>query len=123
MRFFQINADKRRRNRRILQVISHSEGGYILADRGYSTSAGIQHVEKFGGYLTVRGNTGALHFEEKSAKPFDLLSSVESIKQAGKTEVWTAYIKTSSLPIQGRICAIRKTDEAIEEADHEDCTT
>ena len=38
-------------------------GDYILADRGYATGAGIQYVEKAGGYVTVRVNTGALRFQ------------------------------------------------------------
>ncbi|MCY4160031.1 MAG: hypothetical protein OXF48_10505, partial [Bacteroidetes bacterium] len=82
---------------------------HILADRGYSTSAGIAHVEKFGGYVTVRVNTGALQFEIKPGGLFDLLSSAESIKQTGETGVWTTFVKTSSPPIQGRIFVLRKT--------------
>ena len=68
-----------------------------------------------GGYLTLRVHTGTLSFETPSGKPFDLLAAVESIKQAGTTGVWTAYAKTSP-PIQGCLCALRKTEEAIQEA-------
>ena len=89
---------------------------YILADRGYSTVLGLQHIQASGGYVTVRVNTGALQFETKPGQPFDLLASVESLQPTGKTGSWTAFIKSSS-PIQGRICALRKTDEAIQDAE------
>ncbi len=90
-------------------------GDYILADRGYATGSGIQHVETAGGYVTVRVNTGALRFETESGQPFDLLASVESLQQAGAVGVWSAAVKAET-PVKGRICALRKTDEAIEEA-------
>ncbi len=90
-------------------------GDYILADRGYATGTGIQHVTTAGGYVTVRVNTGALHFEKASGQPFDLLSSVETLQQAGAVGVWSAAVKAET-PVAGRICALRKTEEAIEEA-------
>ena len=117
--FFKLTATKGEETGESFKQFPIKKGDYILADRGYSTSSGIQHVEKFGGYVTVRVNTGALYFEIKPGTPFDLLSSVESIKQAGETGVWTAFVKPSSdSAIQGRICALRKTDEAIEEAEN-----
>lgn len=68
-----------------------------------------------GGYLTLRIHTGTLSFETQPGKSWDLLAAIESIKQAGTTGVWTAYAKTSP-PIQGCLCALRKTHEAIQEA-------
>ena len=81
-------------------------GDYILADRGYATGAGIQYVEKAGGYVTVRVNTGALRFRAESGQPFDLLASVESLQQAGAVGVWE-----SSSPTRARerphLCATK----------------
>ena len=48
-------------------------GDYVLADRGYSTAAGIGYLAQAGGWVTVRVNTGALAFQEADAEPFDLL--------------------------------------------------
>ncbi len=90
-------------------------GDYILADRGYATGAGIEHVTTAGGYVTVRVNTGALRFQKASGQPFDLLSSVETLQQAGAVGFWAAAVKAET-PVVGRICALRKTEEAIEDA-------
>ena len=90
-------------------------GDYVLADRGYSTGVGIQHVATAGGYVTVRVNTGSLLLETADGQAFDLLESVESLRQAGPVGVWTARTVTKTgPPVTGRICAVRKTDEAIE---------
>ncbi len=92
-------------------------GDYVLAGRGYSTGVGIRHVAAAGGYVTVRANTGSLVLETTAGKEFDLLSSVESVSQAGPVGVWTARTTAKpGPPVAGRICALRKTDEAIEVA-------
>ena len=90
-------------------------GDCILADHGYAADAGIAHVQSRRGYVTVRVNPGALRFETNSGQPFDLLASVESLQQSGAVGVWKAAVKASA-PLKGRICALRKTDEAMEEA-------
>ena len=63
----------------------------------------------------MRVNTGSLRFATESGAPFDLLASVESIRKAGAVGVWSAATKARS-SVLGRICALRKTDEACEEA-------
>lgn len=88
---------------------------YVLADRGYSTGVGIQHVAAAGGYVTVRVNTGSLLLETADGQAFDLLEAVESLRQAGPVGVWpTRTLANTGPPVTGRVCALRKTDEAIE---------
>ena len=90
-------------------------GDYVLADRGYSTAVGIQHVAAAGGHVIVRVNTGSLVLEEAAGGPFDLLASVETLRQPGPVGVWqTRAVAKTGAPVAGRICALRKTDEAIE---------
>jgi len=82
--FFNLTAMKGKGTGESLKQFPIRSDDYILVDRGYATTLGIQHVEASGGYVTVRVNTGALQFETKPGQSFDLLASVESIKQAGK---------------------------------------
>ena len=92
-------------------------GDYVLAGLGYSTGVGIRHVAAAGGYVTVRANTGSLMLETTAGGEFNLLASVESVRQAGPVGVWTARTTAKpGPPVAGRICALRKTDEAIEVA-------
>ena len=90
-------------------------GDYILADRGYSTGSGVKYVSKAGGYVTIRVNTGILHFEIKPDVPFNLLASVETVTKLGEIGEWDVQIPGRS-PVSGRICVLRKTEEAAQKA-------
>ena len=90
-------------------------GDYVLADRGYSTALGLQHVLVGGRYVTVRVNTGSLVLAAPDGAPFDLLAYVASLRQPGLGGVWQAPEVAASGPaVQGRSCTLRKTDEAIQ---------
>ena len=88
-------------------------GDFVLGDRGYSTARGIAHVASAGGRVTVRVNTGSLVFSGLDGKPFDLLSAVSSLDRAGAPRAWRVETAGDSAPVQGRLCAVRKSDTAI----------
>ena len=89
------------------------EGDFILADRGYSTAVGIHHVVSTGGYVTVRVNTGSLPLQTPRGEPFDLLAAVTGVKRAGNTRSWSVAVAKDSTTVTGRVCVLRKTEEAI----------
>jgi hypothetical protein len=92
-------------------------GDYVLADRGYSTPVGIQHVAAAGGHVTVRVNTGSLALEAADGQPFDLLQAVETLQQPGPAGQWSVRtVADTGVPVAGRVCALRKTEEAIQAA-------
>ena len=113
--FFKLTSTKERGTAESLKQFPIQAGDYILADRGYATTYGIQHVARAGGYLTVRVNTGALSFVTESDKPFDLLAAVESVEHIGDFGVWPVKVPTDP-PVLGRLCALRKTEEATRKA-------
>ena len=89
-------------------------GDHILADRGYSTGSGIRHVVSEGGCVTVRVNTGSLVLETPEGVPFDLPAAVESLTRAGSIGSWQVKVAVKDdVAVPGRICALRKTKEAI----------
>ena len=90
------------------------QGDYVLADRGYSTAAGIGHVAQAGGWVTVRVNTGALVFQEPDGGGFDLLGKVSRLESPLTARSWSAQVVSpQQLRVSGRVCAIRKTEESI----------
>ena len=89
------------------------ESDFILADRGYSTAIGIHHVVSTGGYVTVRVNTGALPLQTPQGKPFDLLAAVARLRRAGNAKSWQVAVAKDNTTVTGRVCALRKTEEAI----------
>lgn len=63
--------------------------------------------------MTVRVNTGALPLQTIRGKPLDLLSVVPSLKRVGMVGEWPARIETpQGETVAGRVCAVRKTQEA-----------
>lgn len=93
------------------------DGDHILADRGYSSAAGLHHVVSAGGQVTVRVNTGTLSFQTTAGKPFDLLGVLGSLKRAGTVGSWSVQtVARGGASVRGRVCAIRKTREAAEMA-------
>ncbi len=89
-------------------------GDYLLADRGYSTAAGLRHVAQAGAFATVRVNTRSLPLGTPQGAPFDLLAAVRGLRRAGQLGCWpVAALDGREHPVVGRVCALRKTAEAI----------
>jgi hypothetical protein len=91
-------------------------GDYIIADRGYSSARGMEYIASQGAYAIVRLNPHAVRLETMSGKAFDLLKKLKTgMSRAGNIKSWQACACDSDGgTAQGRICAIRKSREAIE---------
>ena len=89
-------------------------GDYVLADRGYSTAAGLRHVAQAGAFVTVRVNTKSLPLGTPQGAPFDLLAAVRGLRRAGQIGCCpVAALDGRESPVVGRVCALRKTAEAV----------
>jgi hypothetical protein len=92
-------------------------GDLILADRGYSLASGIAYVHSSGAFVTVRFNPNNVPITGISGQEFDLLSHLKRLKRTGDVRSWPVRIPSAAgKPVSGRICAIRKTEEAIRQA-------
>lgn len=112
--FFKLTATKGKGTGESFFQYSIQKGDYIIADRGYSTAAGIHHVVSKKAYVIVRVNTQTLRIFNLKAQQFPLLKNVMAIKKAGTVRSWTVLIPgRSGAYVQGRICIIRKSNEAI----------
>ena len=90
-------------------------GDSLLADRGYSTANGIGHVAQAGGRVTVRVNTGSISFRTEGGRRFDLLERVGEVSKTGDVRAWPVQVASpQGLLVPGRVCALRKTEEATE---------
>ena len=98
--FFKLTSTKGTGTVESFKQFPVQSGDYILADRGY---------------VTVRVTTGALHFETKPEVPFHLLAAVESITDLGAVGQRNVMVPGNS-PVSGRVCVLRKTEEAAQKA-------
>lgn len=113
--FFKVTPSKGRGSGESFFQYSIKKGDYIIADRGYSTAAGIHHATSKGAKVMVRVNTTSLPFSDADGQPFDLLQAVSALKKPGTVKSWPVQVGSRKGQIvEGRVCAIRKTKQAIE---------
>lgn len=112
--FFKLTETKGVGTGESLKQFPISKGDYILADRGYSTQSGINYANKKESYVTIRLNTSTLPLYCRNHDIFELLKSVKELKKAGDFKSWPVTVKSDTDIVDGRLCAIRKTQHAIE---------
>lgn len=92
-------------------------GDYIIADRGYSMASGIEHVAQCKGHILVRMSPHNLGVMDAAGKPMRWKERLGEITDSGHARSWPVYVPgVQGKHIPGRICAIRKTEEAIRQA-------
>ncbi len=112
--FFKLTATKGEGSGESFFQYSIKKGDYIIADRAYSTPSGICHVASKKAYVLVRVNTKSLPLYSLENQPFPLLKTLLTIKETGKVGSWKVLVASRDSKVtQGRICAIRKNNEAI----------
>ena len=92
-----------------------SPGDLLIGDRGYCKRQGITHVLKSGGYVLVRFHSSNLPLFDQQGKSFSPLEHLRLLK-AGDCGDWNVYYqKPGSRDLQrGRLCAVKKSEEAAE---------
>ena len=88
-------------------------GELVLADAGYCHPAGIAAVVAAKADVCVRLNPHGLPLFDEKAKPFPLLKRLGRLRKAGELAGWRVWIKSGDEWIAGRVCAIRKSPDAI----------
>lgn len=91
------------------------QGDLLVADRGYCKRAGICHVLRNGGDVLVRFHSSNLPLFSYKGKPVEPLRYLRTL-EAGKYGDWNVWFRSpvDNQLVKGRLCAIRKSKEAIE---------
>lgn len=89
----------------------------LIGDRGYCKRKGIMHVLNENGQVLVRFHSTNLPLFKRNGNPLAILEKIEALKdgEVGDWDVWFKDPETDQL-VKGRICAIKKSKEAIEKA-------
>jgi hypothetical protein len=88
-------------------------GDIILADRGYSNPPGVAAVHGQGADVIVRVNTSALPLFGATGQPLALFPKLRKIRAAGTVCEWPAWVQEQDRRIAGRVCVLRKSEQAI----------
>jgi len=91
-------------------------GELVLADAGYCHPAGVAAVVNQQADVCVRLNPHALPLYDEQGDPFSVATAVAGLLRAGQAAEWPAQVRSGSQRIAGRVCAIRKSQAAINKA-------
>ena len=115
--FFRLTSTKGAGNGESLKYFSIKPGDCLLADRGFSHLAGIEHVHRSGGRVIVRLNDQNTPLEQENGASVALLdwlrSELGSPGQVGEMRAWLPAPKGTKTRVPVRICAVRKSIEAV----------
>jgi hypothetical protein len=91
-------------------------GDLILADRGFCRPGGIEALDRQGAAVIVRLNTSSLPLWGEDGSPFALREQIGKLEETGIAREWQVWAPGARGRIAGRLCAIRKSEEAAERA-------
>jgi len=91
-------------------------GELVLADAGYSHPRGMAAVVDDGAELCVRVNPLSLPLLDKRGRAFSLLEHLRQVTESGIAVEWPVAVRVGERGISGRLCAVRKSEEAIQRA-------
>jgi Transposase DDE domain len=91
-------------------------GEVVMGDAGYSHPPGIAAVVRQGADVCVRVNPASLPMWDEQGRAFPLLQRLKTLQQAGKVAEWRVRVRSGKQQIAGRLCAVRKSEEAVERA-------
>jgi hypothetical protein len=90
-------------------------GELVLADAGYSHPPGIAAVAASKAALCVRLNPASVPLQDPRQQPFALLDKLQAL-QAGEIGDWPVLVTCGKQSVAGRVCAVRKSEQAIARA-------
>ncbi len=115
--FFKITPGSGTGNGDSLLQYPINKGDYIIADRGYSQSRGIHYASSKGAHVCIRVNQAGLKLNSLDGEKFPLLTKLKTLCQTGMVGEWEVMVPGENKKnVSGRICAIRKSAEAIRKA-------
>jgi hypothetical protein len=114
--FFEVTASGGEGNGESLSRVPVARRELILADAGYCSIAGIEYVKQRGGDVLVRVNPQAFVAYSQHGRRFNLPTQLRRLAQAGQVGEWQVTLHGPRYLFRGRVCAIRKSEHAIQEA-------
>lgn len=114
--FFDLSPAEGRGHGESFRRVPVGEGELILGDAGYCSVAGIEHVHQGGGQVLVRVNPSTFIAEAVSGGRAELLPRLSTLTQAGQIGAWPVVVRGCEAVVAGRVCAVRKSEQAIARA-------
>jgi hypothetical protein len=115
--FFKVTPTKGEGNGEALSQFSLNPEDYVIADRAYGVAKGIECAHEHQAALLVRISPHHIDILDSAGQSFSWQERLAENPKAGHIVSWDVLIPTpKGLRIPGRVCAIRKTEQAIRSA-------
>jgi hypothetical protein len=89
-----------------------SPGDLVLADRGFCKPGGVEALHRQGAAVMVRLNSSSLPLWDRQGSRFGLSEQIRQIQETGTEREWPVWVQGDQERIPGRLCALRKSQEA-----------
>lgn len=109
---FELTSTKGAGTGETLGRFAASGGDLVLADRGFCTPGGVEALDRQGAVVMVRLNTSALPLFGEDDARFELAGEIGKLQETGTEREWPVWVHGPRGRIAGRLCAIRKSEEA-----------
>jgi Transposase DDE domain len=80
------------------------------------TPAGVEQLNRQGAYRLVSFDGDSLPLESRRGQSCDLLRRFGSLTEAGRVGEWPVWVPGPTRRIEGRLCALRKSEQCILQA-------
>jgi hypothetical protein len=114
--FFEISSTEGPGTGESFRRLPVRQGDLILGDAGDWSTAGIEFVHQRGADVLVRVNPQTFVGFSLAGRRVGLLSRVRTLSRPGQIGEWAAVLHGQESRVAGRICAIRKSEQAIQHA-------
>ena len=88
----------------------------ILADAGYCSIAGIEHVQRRRADVLVRVNPQSFVAYSPNGRRISLLPRLRTLSKEGQHGEWRVVLHGQDSSFVGRLCAVRKSARSIQQA-------
>jgi hypothetical protein len=114
--FFEMTSTRGKGNGESFRRLPVQPGELIVGDAGYWSAAGIEFVQQRGADVLVRVNPQSFVAFSLAGERVDLLSLVQTLSEPDQTGEWPVVLQGQTSRVTGRVCAIRKSEHAIQQA-------
>lgn len=114
--FFEISATTGKGTGESFRRVPIGPQELVLGDAGYWSAAGIEFVRSRGADVLVRVNPQTFLAYGPRGHRVRLLSRLQAVRQPGEIGEWKVVLRGENASIEGRVCALRKSEHAIQQA-------
>jgi Transposase DDE domain len=114
--FFEVTATIGEGSGESLNRLPVGRRDLVLADAGYCSIAGIQYVWQHGADVLVRVNPQTFVAYSAYGRRISLLARLRTLSKVGQFGEWRVVLHGQGSAFAGRLCAVRKSDCAIQQA-------